>query len=137
MNAGPGIGHITDIRYSAAVNINGTIVGHRELLFNELVALLIRGGLKTGKDFNFEFITAGFPLAVHRHPSEGIEFAALTSTFWGRVRTLEVSVSVKDSVGDEHRKSLPCEAAREAESDHYNETRRWKEATSEEKQTNQ
>lgn len=107
MNVGPAVAHVDTVEYTVAVVGAKGVVARKAVSQGEVIKALDQCGLQPGRDYHLELITPGAPLSVVKQLSEGIEFAAFTEAAVARLRRLNVSITVVDTMGDRHLKSLP------------------------------
>ena len=107
MNVGPALAHVDAIEYTiVAVGRTGMVV-RKSVSQGEAVRALDYCGLVPDRDYHLEMITPGAPLPVVKQRSEGIEFGAFTEAAVSRLRQLNFTITVVDTMGDRHIRSLP------------------------------
>lgn len=107
LNVGPALAHVDAITYTVVVTGPTGVVVRKAVSHGEAVRLLDQCGLVPDRDYHLELITPGAPLSVVKQLSEGIEFGAFTEAAVARLRQLNFAITVVDTMGDRHQKSLP------------------------------
>lgn len=107
MNAGPGIANVAKATYSLEIQAGGECLSVHNANHKAAQRVLRQAGLVDGVDFHLELLTGGAPLPVAKNRTDGIEFAAFSKRAIVMCQRIDFAVSVIDTMGDEHLKSMP------------------------------
>lgn len=107
LNAGPGIAHISDLRYSIRVEQGSIVEEVTQVSRQAAIEFLERFGVVHGRDFHLTRLVGGAPLPVVKQMSEGTEVASFQENVIRVCRSMTFHITVIDIVGDAHEKSLP------------------------------